>query len=136
MDPRQYFETIVEPNFHEAKAKSDDLRLIYNAIITMNSVVEYVGLERLKYADDLDRRQLSNKVYEIRHDHGDLNDCAVTLKHVRKLNYNDSGVTATSTNILPTQRSTWVIDFDGRQLDLIAVLYMAYATLITFAELR
>lgn len=139
MDAREFFKTIVVPNYQEAKRNSDDLRLIYNAVITMNTVAEYVALERLKYGR-LVKKQISDKAYEIRSAYStleDLNDCAVTLKHVRRHDFKDGRLTATSTNFSPFQSSSWTIDFDGTTLNLVDVLDKAFATLSTdFEELR
>ena len=38
MDARDYFEQIVKPNYYEAKDNPNDLRSVWNAILTMNTV--------------------------------------------------------------------------------------------------
>jgi hypothetical protein len=139
MEANEFFETIVVPNYKETKHASNDLRLIYNAILSMNTAAEYVALERLKYGE-LIKKQISDEAYKIRAAFStlaDLNDCAVTLKHVRKHDFKDGALTATSTNFSPSQPSSWTIDFDGRTLNLVEVLDSAFATLtLEFDELR
>jgi hypothetical protein len=50
MDARDYFEQIVKPNYYEAKDNPNDLRSVWNAILTMNTVAESIALERLDYS--------------------------------------------------------------------------------------
>jgi hypothetical protein len=137
MDPRQFFYSIVKPNYEEVRSSPHDLRFVYNAIITMNTVAEYVALEQLNY-ENVDRMKLSQTANKIRDAHPslrDLNDCAVTLKHVRKLGFHQTTSIISSTAFSPTDPSGWVIDFGAKQLNLFDVLYRAFSTLTSFAEL-
>lgn len=89
-------------------ALSNDLRLLVNAIISMNTVAEFVALDRLKYCE-VSLEVLAKQANDIREQFACLKDlkfCAETLKHVRKLTNlpdSDVSVTPSSTSILPPQ---------------------------------
>ena len=134
MDARDYFEKIVTPNYYDAKNNPNDLRSLWNALLTMNSVAETIELQRLNYSG-VDRDTRIKRSSDIRQTYpclGDLQHCADTMKHVRK---QTRDVTATSTNILPSDRSTWQIDINGKQCNLVAVLDQAFETIRNFPEL-
>ena len=136
MDARDYFETVVIPNYGEAKSNRDDFRLIWNAIVSMNTVPEFVALERINYIQG--RQAVDDKSTQIRNAHPPLlilKTCAEALKHVRKQerkNVAYGGVTATSTSIYPSQPSTWMVN--GH--DLLFVLDDALDILMRFPELK
>ena len=134
MDARNYFEQIVAPNYYDAKNNSNDLRSLWNALLTMNSVAKFVALQRLNYSG-VDRDTRIKRSSDIRQTYpclGDLQHCADAMKHVRK---QTRDITATSTNILPTDPLTWQIDINGRQLNLFALLDQAFETIRNFPEL-
>jgi hypothetical protein len=117
MDAREFFETVVKPNYYEAKSRPDDFRLIWNAVVSMNTVPEYVALERLNYKRD--RQAVDNESAQIRNAHQpllNLKICAEALKHARKqqrtkvgLYTTPSTITVTSTAVNTSEPSTWVI---------------------------
>jgi hypothetical protein len=88
MDATEFFCQIIEPNYAEATRAPDDLRLLVNAIISMNTVAEFLALKRNQYGQ-MTRKELTGKANELRKQFPCLEDlklCAETLKHVRKLN--------------------------------------------------
>jgi hypothetical protein len=50
MDARELFQEVVSPNYREFIESQNDIRLLWNALVSMNSVAEYLALERLNYA--------------------------------------------------------------------------------------
>jgi hypothetical protein len=134
MDARDYFEQIVKPNYYEAKDNPNDLRSVWNAILTMNTVAESIALERLNYGS-VDRDTRIKRSSDIRETYPclrDLQNCTDAMKHVRK---QTRDITATSTNILPTDPLTWQIDINGRQFNLLTMLDQAFETVTNFPEL-
>jgi hypothetical protein len=140
MDARDFFETVVKPNYYEAKSRPDDFRVIWNAVVSMNTVPEYVALERLNYVHD--RQAVDDDSAKIRKAHRpllDLKTCAEALKHARKQQRAKVGlyttpptITVTSTAVNTSEPSTWVID--GH--DLLTLLDHALGTLMRFPELK
>jgi len=140
MDAREFFETVVKPNYYEAKSNRDDFRLIWNAIVSMNTVPEYVALERLKYIHD--RQAVDDESVQIRNAHqplSNLKTCAEALKHARKQQRTKVGlyaappaITVTSTAVNTSQPSTWVIGGD----DLMTLLDQSLQVLMRFPELK
>ena len=57
MDASEFFNTVVKRNYQEFTGSSDDFRLLWNAIVSMNTVAEHVALEQLQYAQ-VSRRQV------------------------------------------------------------------------------
>ena len=49
MYARELFREIVAPNYYEFCGNPTDIRLLWNALISMNSVADYLALERLNY---------------------------------------------------------------------------------------
>jgi hypothetical protein len=134
MDALVYFEQIVKPDYEDAKNDPNDLRRLWHAIVSVNTVADAVALERLHYSD-VGRRTHDKRSAEVRDTHQsliDLQHCADALKHVRKQTHD---VTATSTNILPSDPSTWQIDINGKQQNLLTLLDQAYETITKFPEL-
>jgi hypothetical protein len=140
MDAREFFETVVKPNYYEAKSRSDDFRLVWNAVVSMNTVPEYVALERLNYKQD--RQAVDNESAQIRNAHqplSNLKTCADALKHARKQQHTKVGlyttpptITVTSTAVNTSEPSTWVIG--GH--DLLTLLDQALGTLMCFPEIK
>jgi len=88
MDAYEFFHEIVVPNCDEALREPYKLRLAWNAIVSLNTVPEFVALDRLGYKIDVDRGLLDSKADEIRKSYlalVSLNHEAIKLKHVRRL---------------------------------------------------
>jgi hypothetical protein len=66
MDAYEFFHEIVVPNCDEALREPYKLRLAWNAIVSLNTVPEFVALDRLGYKIDVDRGLLDSKADEIR----------------------------------------------------------------------
>ena len=132
MDARDHFETMVVPNYNEFVRSPSDFRLLGNAILSMNTVAEYLGLHRRGYPPDVSRNERRREAQTIRDDLSDLADlqvCADTIKHVR-INQGD-GVTLSSTGINPHDQATWYIN--GKHLP--SVAHNAFTTLKGIPEL-
>ncbi len=87
MDTSEFFNTVVKRNYQEFTRNPDDFRSLWNAIISMNTVPEYMALDRHGYAA-MSRDALAQTANQIRNKHQSLIDvkfCAETLKHVRKI---------------------------------------------------
>jgi hypothetical protein len=123
MDASEFFDTVVKRNHEEFTGNPDDFRLLWNAIISMNTVPEDLALDQLGYAS-VSREVLARIANQIRDKDQSLNNlkfCAETLKHARKIPHTQkqgSGVTltstnpvitVTSTNVSPIARATWTI---------------------------
>jgi hypothetical protein len=134
MDAREYFQLIVRPNYYEFYGGQNNIRLLWNAIVSMNTVPEFLVLDRLGYRLDILREEIERKAQEIREKLGlvELQYCANTLKHVRKINRGQSTATASSTSVEPIDQATWVLD--GH--DLVKVAHDAFATLKEIPELN
>ena len=83
--PPSFFRSVVRPNYEESQKNPRSFRSLWNALVSMNTVAEFVALERVEY------REISgNKLMEsanILRDQklDDLKYCVETLKHVRKI---------------------------------------------------
>jgi hypothetical protein len=113
MDASEFFNTVVKRNYQEFFIQKDDYRLLWNAIISMNTVAEYVAIEQHQYAQ-VPREVLDGTAKQIRNkDLDDLKFCAEALKHVRKTTSSDKQgaftITATSTGVSANDRTTWEI---------------------------
>jgi hypothetical protein len=136
MDAVEFFEKIAKPNYDEAKKAPDDLRLLWNAVFSLNTIAEFVVLHRCNYETDLDCNELFKEAEQIRKKIPELdylNKCAIAFKHVRrnqkKTQHNPfDKITATpsSTGIDPSDPSTWSIEIDGLQRDVVTVLHNAF----------
>ena len=135
MDARQFFQDVVRRNYFEFFDHPDDIRLLWNAVVSMNSVAEFLALHQLNYAEvSLD--QLNQTAKQIREQHRllDLKFCAETFKHVRKIKDQRGGAftsVASSTGIT-SDRTTWMI----RQFDVVDVLRNAFAKLDQLPQLK
>lgn len=133
MDAKEFFQTIVKPNYQESDRNPDDLRLLWNAVVSMNTVAEYVALDRLGYSSSLIRSKITSEADKIRKQFVELdklNECAVTFKHVRR--HKGQVRVATATGVSPDRPSTYRIDGD----DLRLVLNQAYVAISQFQELN
>ena len=136
MDALEFFEKIAKPNYEEAKRAPDDLRLLWNAVVSLNTIVEFVVLHRCNYEADLERNELLKKADKIRKKIPELdylNKWAIAFKHVRrnqkKTQYNPFdriAATPSSTGIDPSDPSTWSIEIDGLERDVVTVLDKAF----------
>jgi hypothetical protein len=116
MDTSEFFNTVVRRNYQEFTSNPDDFRLLWNAIISMNSVPEYMALDQHGYAATVSRDALARAASQIRNKDQSLKDvkfCADALKHVRKIPPKSPPgavtVTVTSTIVSPINRTTWII---------------------------
>jgi len=139
MDAALFFTEIVKPNYKEFLDNQSELRRLWNAVVSMNTVAEYVALDRLGYEpvvrEELDRE--AKKIREANQALLDLKVCAETLNHVRKLDGNASReITsiASSTGLLPDQPATWVIEHGLQRYILSDVLRRAFDALSRFPE--
>ena len=132
MDAREHFQYVVVPNYNEFVQSPSNFRLLGNVILSMNTVAEYLGLDRGGYPPDVSRNQRHQGAREIRDDLGlaDLQVCADTLKHIR--NNQPEDVTLSSTGIKLDDRTTWKIG--GH--DLVQVAHHAFAILNDLPELK
>jgi hypothetical protein len=88
MDAYEFFHQIVEPNCENALRPPYHLRLAWNAIVSLNTVPEFIVLHRLGYKTDVDRDLLYREIEEIRKKYPaltQLNNEVIKLKHVRRL---------------------------------------------------
>ena len=110
VNAKEFFQEIVTKNYQESTADKASLRKLWNAVVSMNTVAEYVALAHLGYADDLERKDIDAKSSEVRKQYPNLQSLkklAETLKHVRR--HIPSGqLTASSTGIAPMDPTTWV----------------------------
>jgi hypothetical protein len=138
MDVREFYQTVVEPNYDEFVHSQNDFRLLCNVVLSMNTVPEFLVLHRRGYAPDIPLEVLDEEAKQIRKLDGlmELNFCAIALKHVRKIRKikgSDAKFksTASSTGILPDDQSTWFVG----KYDLVEVVRKAFATLQAIPEL-
>src|SRR5215204_2177200 len=89
MDAQEFIRDVVERNYAEFKELRSDPRLFWNALVSMNSVAEWVALARLGYPDrdKLAEQTLIDGAKKVRQEFailGHVKYWAETLKHVRK----------------------------------------------------
>ena len=136
MHATDFFQQIIKPNYDEATRTPNSLRLLVNSIISMNTVAEFVALDRLGYVK-VSLQELAKEANQIRRQYACLEDlkfCAETLKHVRKLSDSDASVTPSSTAILPLHPSTWFIKTASKTYNLKTVADDAFHTIEMFPE--
>jgi hypothetical protein len=129
MDAREFFDTVVAPNCEKFHRNPDDLRLLWNAVVSMNSMAEFLALEQLAY-EEISRADLDRVAKELRagmKGFAELKFCAETFKHVRKIK--DHGKSkfstiSTSTVVSISDHETWTIG----PHNVPAVLRQAYAS--------
>jgi hypothetical protein len=149
MDATEFFHTVAKRNYEVFNAHPDDLRRLWNAVVSMNTVAEYVALDRMGYSPT-SRKILDQKTNEIRDGSPGLSDlkfCADTFKHVRKIvkdhSQSESTTVSTSTAIFADDVASWKIDLEPHALrsreahsyDVVHVLHQAFATLEASPEL-
>jgi hypothetical protein len=135
MDAREFFQKIVIPNYNEFVQSPHDVRLLWNAIVSMNTVPEFLAYHRRGYPAHISRNEVFREAETIRADLNglvQLQICADAFKHVRKNLKGQQGLQATSTGILPDDQATWTIaGYDPAQ-----VLHDAFAALKELSELK
>jgi len=137
MDAREFFQDVVKPNYAEFVQSPDNIRLLWNVVVSMNTVPEFLVLHRLRYPLDLSRKELDAGADRIRDELSgfvELQFCANALKHVRKISGSNAKfeLQASSTGLLPDDKSTWYV----AEYDLAAVVHKAFATLQEIPELN
>jgi hypothetical protein len=139
MNATEFFKDIAKRNYMEFMTCPNDRTLLWNAIVSMNTVAEYVALARLGYAqvsrDTLGRE--AKKVRDAFPSLSDLKHCAETFKHVRKIKDHPKlgspfTTIATATGVSVDDLTTWKIGTH----DLVDVLRRAFTTLASFPELK
>jgi hypothetical protein len=136
MNAREFFQDVVSRNYCEFVGCSNDVRLLWNALVSMNSVAEYLALEKLNYAQ-VSRNELTSEAKRIcqQHDLLDLKFCAEMFKHVRKIEDHRGGaeftLTASSTGV-SSDKTTWTIG----QFNLVDVLDKAFTKLNEIPQLK
>jgi hypothetical protein len=138
MDASKFFNTVVKCNYEEFTRSSDDFRLLWNAVVSMNTVAEQLALEQHQYDAQVSRQELARTANQIRNnDLSNLKVCAEALKHVRKirdvkiLGQVQGSVTVTSSHVSANNRATWTIG----SYDLVDVAQRAFKTLSALPEL-
>src|SRR5271169_4717423 len=131
MDAADFFRDVVERNYVEFLDNQNELRRLWNAVVSMNTIAEYVALDRLKYKK-IDSDKLDEEAKKIREYNPillDLKVCAEMLKHVRKLKGRfiaEGTPTLSSTGLLADQPDTWIIDYGSVHYVLADVLRQAF----------
>jgi hypothetical protein len=139
MTASEFFKYIAERNYEQLTLNPGDLRSLWNAVISMNTVPEYVALERLEYRE-VARSELDKTAGDVRLNDScllDLKFCAEAFKHVRNIKDHRGRATAftttaTSTGVVADDQNTWTIGSH----DPLKVLREAYETLKGFVELK
>jgi hypothetical protein len=121
MDAPEYFQRIVVPNYAHFQQSPNDIRLLFNALVSMNTVPEFLALHRLGYALDISREKLDEETEAIRVDLRltALQFCANMFKHVRRVPRRSSEFIASSTAVSPDDLGTWTVLGD----DLVEVVH-------------
>ena len=137
MDAAEFFRDVVKPNYQESVNNPHSFRSLWNTLVSMNTVAEFVALERIEYAA-VSRNKLMESANVLRDQSlADLKFCVEALKHVRKIEDNKKldekfTILATSTGISPHDQTTWEIG----PYKLTELRQRAFATLTTFPELN
>jgi hypothetical protein len=121
MGSHEFLRDVVLPNYWEFD-KCPDVRLLWNALVSMNSVAEHLALDELKYADV--SRNKMDKIANKKRDQYELLDAEPV------------NATATTTGVT-SDKETWkIIDHSGKEFDLVDVLRKALAKLNEIPELK
>jgi hypothetical protein len=137
MDAPEFFREVVKPNYEESVKNPHSFKLLWNALVSMNTVAEFVALARLEYSLT-SAKELMQSANVLRDQSlADLKFCVETLKHVRKIAdkpKSDPKFTtiASSTGLSSHDQATWRIG----PYELREVLQRAFDTLITFPEFK
>ena len=136
MKAKEMFNQIVAENYKEAKADPANLRKLWNAVVSMNSVADHLAIHQDNYPS-LKRSEVDQRTADVRDQYSDLKDikfCADTLKHVR--HHVGQLLNASSTGILLGDPRTWEITDGTTRYNLVDTLDRAYATLNSISELK
>ena len=138
MDAREFFSAVAAWNYRVFRHGSNSMANLWNAVVALNSVPEWIALARLNYAD-VPRSELDRMANDIRSKHSELSDlllCANTLKHVRS-HKKETRITS-STGWEPDDSTSWTIcdTPSGRTLDVVTVCERAHSTLSSYPELK
>lgn len=132
MDAYEFFHQIVEPNCENALRPPYHLRLAWNAILSLNTVPEFIVLHRLGYKTDVDRDLLYRETEEIRKKYpalAQLDNEAIKLKHVRGLPRKDDEPLS---SIKPSPSD---VISEPTLADLLETIREAFQTMKAFPEL-
>jgi hypothetical protein len=120
MDAKDFFSHVVVENYKEANADPTNFRKQWNAAISMNTLAEYLALDRAGYPE-LKRDEVDAKADAVRKQYpvlGELKFHVNTLKHIRS--HKGQELFESSTGIMPQDPKTFA--------DLTGVIERAYAT--------
>lgn len=99
MNTFDFFYTVVRYNYDEFRARQYDYRLLWNALMAMNTVPEYIVLEKENFRDDMSRDELyekANKVREADEILTVLRKCVETMRYGGKVDGKQKAVQASS----------------------------------------
>jgi hypothetical protein len=135
MDAPEFFKCVVRPNYDAFGQRRDDIRLVWNAAVSMNSITEWVVLHRLGYPQ-LIEAELTCEANEIRKTYPtlqSLNNQVTPLKHVRSLR----GIKKVDLPVTSIQSSTAYLPDDPLTWEELAVVTdEAFKTVSQFDELK
>jgi hypothetical protein len=136
MTAEKFFHRVVIRNYKYCRANPSDWSALWNAIVSMNTVAEYIALERAGYVP-IERGKLECQANDIRSKTQNLTAlklCAESLKHGRNImdRCKKFLITAPSSGIKPEDQTTWTI----HKFDLKELAQKALAELETFPELQ
>jgi hypothetical protein len=137
MNAKEFFDEVVVKNFEVQRAHPAAFNKLWNAVVSMNTVAEFVALDQLKYGV-LDGAEIDKQAAKIRNAHPILQDikkCTETLKHVRR-HYARRELIATSTGVDVDDPTSWELQEGGALYGLRATLEKAFQVVRQFPELR
>jgi hypothetical protein len=137
MDVKQFYEQIALKNYEDSLADPTSYQKLWNAMVSANTIADYLGLERLNYGSTLTRQEIDGAVSDVRQAYPDLqslNDRASTLKHVRR--HKGNVLTETSTGVLPHDPTTWHLDDASGSHDLRKDVDQIFSTFRTVSGLK
>jgi hypothetical protein len=132
MDACEFFHQIVTPNYDEAMQSPFDLRLAWNAILSLNTMPEFLALHRLGYPEDVDQKVLYREAGKTRKKYSSLeklNNEAIKLKHVRRLSGRKQNEPFSSIS-----SSTSYSISEPTPADMLKVIHDAFETIKAFPE--
>jgi hypothetical protein len=132
MDACEFFHQIVTPNYDEAMQSPFDLRLAWNAILSLNTMPEFLALHRLGYPEDVDQKVLYREAGKTRKKYSSLeklNNEAIKLKHVRRLSGRKQNEPFSSIS-----SSTSYSISEPTPADMLKVIHDAFETIKAFRE--
>jgi hypothetical protein len=109
MDAKEFVEQVALKNYEASKTDPTDFRKLWNAFGAMNSVAEFVAIDRLDYGS-ASQNEIESKYQAVRKQYPALQSIkegAEMFKDVRR--HIKGEVTASSTAISPSDPTTWVL---------------------------